>query len=153
MLVFPSGRKLMGMILFFRWYSFGNNLLEGNIKSWAQGFGQKRQPNSQFHRKTSSFRSLNNLVEKWKYTDRFSSSRWVLHHFSVSKTASYWKRYGPKQLGYTRFVSSLDIFSSHFPIVFFDPVIITVEHIPKRTYMTWISLIDSTNIKNVPISY
>ena len=43
MLVFPMGGKIWTRfcVELLRWYSFGNGLLEGNIRSSEQGFGHK----------------------------------------------------------------------------------------------------------------
>ena len=134
MLEFPCGRENMDndFVNIFRWYSFGNDLLEGKIRSWEQGFWQKR---TNIYWKIAKFQipSQTILIQipkqscRNKYTDRFSSSRWVLYHLSASQTASYWKFDAQNSLGTKFLFPPLIFFLTFFHL--FDSEICSLQYL------------------------
>ena len=100
--------------------SFRGKYKEFRTRIWTQKSPKiiEKIQNCKIHRKTSSFRSLNNLVEKYKVHRSIQLFERIFLPFFRIKNNIVLRKLRPKTVCVKNNVCSLDNFSSHFPSFF-----------------------------------
>ena len=127
MLVFPYGRKNIDMIVCFFMRQFLKVSFRGKYKEFRTRIWTPKSPKTigkiqycKIHRKTSSFRSLNNLVEKYKVHRSIQLVEMGFAPFFRIKNNMILRKLRPKTVWVQKSCLLPWYFSSHFSIVFSD---------------------------------